>query len=45
MTWEEFSLARQLMVEEFIGTRLREAKQAEDRIAAKTRKNASRGAR
>lgn len=45
MSWTEFTLARQLLMEEHIGTRVREAKHIEDKIAAKTRKNASRGAR
>lgn len=30
MTWEEYCLARQLLVEERIGTRLREAQHHED---------------
>ena len=33
MTWREASLARQLLVEEFIGSRLREARRSEDRQA------------
>jgi hypothetical protein len=40
MTWEDFALARQLELEVEVGTRIREAKHVEDRIAAKTRKNA-----
>lgn len=30
MTWQEYALARQLLVEERIGTRVREAKAVED---------------
>jgi hypothetical protein len=30
MSWEEYCLARQLLVEERIGTRIREAKAIED---------------
>ena len=30
MTWQEYTLARQLLVEERIGTRIREAKAIED---------------
>ena len=30
MTWQDYALARQLLVEERIGTRIREAQAAED---------------
>lgn len=40
MTWQEYALARQFLAEEFIGTRIREAKAVEDaqakRALAKT---------
>jgi len=38
MTWEDYSLARQLLVEKYIGTRLREAQHHEDaKFQASTR--------
>lgn len=38
MSWEDYSLARQLLVEERIGTRLREAQHLEDaKFKASTR--------
>jgi len=37
MTWEEYGLARQLLLEEHIGSKVREAKREENRIAAKNR--------
>ena len=45
MTWEEFTLARQLEVELSIDTLARQAKRAEDEQAKRSRKNVSRGAR
>lgn len=39
MTWEEYSLARQLLSEERVGTRVREAKHIEDaKFKASTKK-------
>ena len=40
MTWEEFALARKVLLEEHIGTRVRQAKRDEDAIAKKTRARA-----
>jgi hypothetical protein len=45
MTWEEFTMARQLEVELEIGVLVREAKREEDRAAAKARKSVTSGAR
>lgn len=45
MTWEEFSLARKVLLEEHIGTRVRQAKRDEDAQAAQARKSLTRGAR
>ena len=42
MSWEEYALARKLLLEEHIGTRVRQAKAEEDAIARKTSKHASR---
>lgn len=39
MTWQDYALARQLLVEERIGTRIREAKAAEDAQARKSAKH------
>lgn len=38
MTWAEFAAARQLLTEEFVGRRLREAQAQEDAQVAATRK-------
>ena len=38
MSWQEYALARQLLVEERIGTRLREAQHVEDAKARASRK-------
>ena len=38
MTWPEFAAARQLLVEEQIGSKIREAKRVEDQTAKATRK-------
>ena len=45
MTWEEFALARKVLLEEHIGTRVRQAKRDEDQAAAQARKSVTRGAR
>ena len=42
MTWEEFSLARKVLLEEHIGTRVRQAKRDEDEIAKTSRNRARR---
>lgn len=42
MTWEEYALARQLLVEEHVGTLIREARRAEDHAAKQARKNVGR---
>lgn len=42
MSWEEYALARKLLLEEHIGTRVRQAKRDEDEVAKKTRSSASR---
>ena len=36
MTWSEFMMARQLLAEERVGTRAREAVRAEDEIVAQS---------
>lgn len=41
MTWTDYTLARQLMAEETLGTSLRAAKAAEDAQARQARKHAS----
>lgn len=38
MTWQEYALSRQYLVEERIGTRIRESQHAEDELFAKSRK-------
>ena len=43
MSWEDFNLARQLLVEERIGTRIREAKAAENAKAQAAAKHLPRG--
>jgi hypothetical protein len=43
MSWEEFALARKVLLEEHIGTRVRQAKRDEDAVAKQTRKRAQRG--
>lgn len=45
MSWEEYSLARQLETELAIGTVIRQAKHVEDAQAKRAKKNVSRGAR
>ena len=45
MTWEDYALARKVLLEEHIGTVAREAKRAEDAVAKKTRGHAARMAR
>lgn len=42
MSWEEFALARKLLLEEHIGTRVRQAKRDEDAVAKKSRSTAAR---
>ena len=42
MTWEEFALARKVLLEEHIGTRIRQAKRDED-AQAKVTRNRARG--
>lgn len=42
MTWQEFALARQYLVEREIGTRLREAKAVEDAKAKRAKKELER---
>lgn len=44
MTWQEYAASRKHLLEERIGTRVRQAKREEDEIAAANRK-ALRGAR
>jgi hypothetical protein len=36
MTWQDYALARQLLVEKYIGTRVREARAVEDAKFART---------
>ncbi len=43
MDWKDFALARQLLVEERIGTRIREAKAAEDHKFKSAKTKAPRG--
>ena len=43
MTWKDYALARQLLVEERIGTRIREAQAAEDRKFKSAKTKAPRG--
>ena len=38
MTWQEYALSRQYLVEERIGTRVREAQRAEDELFGASRK-------
>jgi hypothetical protein len=38
MTWQEYALARQMLVEERIGTRIREAQRVEDAKFRKSKK-------
>lgn len=42
MTYPQFALARQLLVEEHIGSAVREAKRREDDMAKQTRRQALR---
>ena len=42
MTWEEYALARKVLLEEHIGSLVREAKRAENKTAAQSRRTASR---
>ena len=42
MTWEEYALARKVLLEEHIGTRVREAKAKENAVAKQTAKHAQR---
>lgn len=42
MEWIDFAVARQLLLEERIGTRLREAKAREDALAKKNQRNLTR---
>ena len=42
MSWEDYSLARQLLVEERIGTRLREAQHIENQKFKQAAKNLQR---
>jgi hypothetical protein len=37
MTWEEFALARQVLVEEYIGSLVRESKRREDHVAKQSK--------
>ena len=43
MSWEEFALARKVLLEEHIGTRVRQAKRDEDAVAKQTRSRSQRG--
>lgn len=43
MTWQEYALARQLLVEERIGTRIRESQANEDAQASANAKAIQRG--
>lgn len=45
MSWEEFALARKVLLEEHIGALVREAKRAENKTAAKSRQTGQRMAR
>lgn len=45
MTWEEYMLARKVLLEEHIGTRVRQAKRDEDALAKRARGQAQRMAR
>ena len=45
MSWQEFALARKVLLEEHIGTRVRQAKREEDALAKKTKGHAQRMAR
>lgn len=45
MDWEDFALARKVLLEEHIGTRVRQAKRDEDALAKKTKGHAARMAR
>jgi len=45
MTWEEYALARKLLLEEHVGTLVREAKRSENKTAAKSKQTADRMAR
>ena len=45
MTWEDYALARQVLLEEHIGTLVREAKRAEDKAASKARNSIARSKR
>ena len=45
MNWEDYALARQVLVEEHIGTLVREAKRAEDKAASKAKTNIARSRR
>ena len=45
MDWEDFALARKVLLEEHIGTRVRQAKRDEDTVAKKTRGHVQRMAR
>ena len=38
MTWQEYALSRQYLVEERIGTAMREAQRAEDEVFERSRK-------
>ena len=42
MSWEDFALARKTLLEEHVGSLVREAKRVEDKAARKTRATGSR---
>ena len=45
MSWEDYALARKVLLEEHIGTRVRQAKRDEDAAASRARKSVTRGPR
>ena len=45
MTWEEYALARKVLLEEHIGALVREAKRSENKAAAEARKTGQRMSR
>ena len=42
MTWEDYALARKVLLEEHIGSLVREAKRNENAVASKSRSTAQR---
>lgn len=45
MSWTQYAIARQLLVEEHVGTLVREAKRTEDRAASKAKSGIARRGR